>query len=71
MNTNNTNRYTKKIDPKLGDIFTVAEWKKSVRDGYFTNWDGSGYWVKDNLSSDDEVFSTRSLDATHVIWYNK
>jgi len=66
------NRYTKKLDSKLGKvIFTVGQWEDSVDDGFFYDGDGSGYWVKDGFESCDEVFSTPKLDATHVVWYNK
>lgn len=65
-------RYTKKLDQDWDDdIYTVEEWIQAVEDGFFCNYDGSGYWVKDGLKSNDEVFSTPKLDATHVVWYNK
>lgn len=67
-------RYTKKLDPEFDDdIHTVDEWKEIVEKGYYGNLDenGSGYWVKDGMISDDEVCSTPQLDATHVVWYNK
>jgi len=67
-----TDRYTKKLIPKNDtDIFTIEEWEEEIQNGNFCNYDGSGYWVKNNLKSNDEVFSTPKLDATHVIWYNK
>ena len=69
---NKKNRYTRNLDSKsYGHIFTVDDWRKAVEDGDFCNYDGSGYWVKDGMESDDEVFSTPQLDATHVAWYNK
>jgi len=65
-------RYTKKLDQDWDDdIYTVEEWIQAVKDGCFCNFDGSGYWVKDGFKSNDEVFSTPQLDATHVVWYNK
>ena len=65
-------RYTKKLDKEWDDdIYTVEEWIRAVKDGCFCNFDGSGYWVKGGLKSNDEVFSTPQLDATHVVWYNK
>jgi hypothetical protein len=56
---------------EFADVFTVEEWESSVNEGFFIDYDGSGYWVKDGKSSRDEVFSTPPLDATHVAWYNK
>lgn len=72
MNLTDTTRYTRKmlIDPE-DDIMTVDEWNEAVKDGWFTNYDGFGYWCKNGFQSDDEVFSTPQLDATHVIWFNK
>ena len=57
--------------PDYADLMTVEDWKSAVADGCFCNYDGSGYWVKDNMESRDEVFGTPQLDATHVAWYNK
>ena len=59
------------IKEGIGDLFTVEEWKEAVESGDFNMFDGVGYWVKDEKESDDEVFSTPQLDATHVVWYNK
>ena len=56
---------------EFADVFTVKDWESAVDEGDFVNYDGSGYWVKDGKESRDEVFSTPSLDATHVAWYNK
>jgi hypothetical protein len=55
----------------FADVMTVQEWQKAVEDGCFNNDDGSGYWIKDGKECRDEVFSSPSLDATHVAWYNK
>ena len=73
MKTNlQQNRYTKKLQPNIDDdIYTVAEWGEAIKNGEFGNYDGNGYWLKDGYRSDDEVFSTPQLDATHVIWFNK
>jgi hypothetical protein len=49
--------------------FTLEEWASSGG-GYIPD-DGSGYWVKDGLESDDSVWSSPPEDATHVAWYNK
>jgi hypothetical protein len=53
--------------PKARDIHTVEEWEKvSIKNIII----GNGYWAKDGFMSNDSVFSTRPLDATHVIWFN-
>lgn len=62
--------YYKKLD-KGDDVYTIEEWNKTIKEGWIMNEDGCGYWMKDNLISNDEVFSTEQLDATHVVWYNK
>lgn len=63
-------QYNREV-PDYADIFTVEEWNQSVKDGWFNNYDGDGYWVKDNMQCSDEVFSSQPEDATHVAWYNK
>lgn len=63
-------KYIKELDEE-DDIYSVEEWAQAVKDGWFCKYDGDGYWVKNWLRSDDEVFSTSALDATHVVWYNK
>ena len=66
------NRYTKKLNDIWDeDMYNVEEWEDCVKDGWFGNFDGSGYWVKNGFKSHDEVFSTPKLDATHVVWYSK
>ena len=58
--------------PSYGDLMTIEEFNKAVNERYIMDEDdGSGYWVKDGMSCDDEVFSSTQEDATHVIWYNK
>ena len=70
------NDYKKSDDDSLIEAwYFVAALEEEKRTGYtilgFSNNDGSGYWVKDGKKSNDEIFSTPRLDATHVIWYNK
>lgn len=62
--------YKRKVKPE-DDLYTVKEWLEEIKNKLCCNYDGSGYWVKDGLRSDDEVFSTEPLNATHVAWYNK
>jgi len=52
-------------------IMTAEDFQQCREDGTFCNDDGSGYWVKDGKRSNDEVFGTPRLDATHVVWFNK
>lgn len=54
-----------------GELFAVDDFIIDVNSGCFGNYDGSGYWVKNNLRSQDEVFSTPREDATHVLWFSK
>jgi len=56
---------------KDDEIYTIEDWNECVEEGFLMDDDGSGYWMKDNLISNDEVFGTERLDATHVVWYNK
>lgn len=61
-------RYNKEIFDDA-DLMTIEEWEHSK--DLFSNFDGVGYWVKENLRSNDEVFLTDRKDATHVVWYSK
>lgn len=64
--------YTKDIhDEDEPELYPVLVWNNIVDSGMFGNYNGSGYWVKDSKISDDEVFHSPQLDATHVIWYSK
>lgn len=64
--------YKNELFPEFDDeIYTLKEWENMIRLGVVWNDCGSGYWVKDNLASRDEVFHTPQLDATHVVWYSK
>ncbi len=55
---------------KIDMVINLEDWNAAVDNGSIRNEDGTGYWVKNKLSSDSEVFSTPPLDATHVIWFN-
>ena len=57
---------------KFCDIMSIDEWREATAEyQYITPNDGFGYWVKDNMSSCDDVFETEQYDATQVIWFNK
>ena len=54
------------------DVMTIEEWEEASNEtGCICSDDGSGYWCKGGKRSDDEVFGSQQLDATHVVWYNK
>jgi hypothetical protein len=66
-----TRQYNVKLDLNIDeDIYTLEEWEIAKVQG-INNYDGCGYWVKNGMKSNDEVFNTPKLDATHIIWYNK
>jgi len=75
---NSIRQYTRELS-KYGDVMDAIQFEKDLAEerntGHtilgFSNWDGHGYWVKDNKQSNDEIFSTPRLDATHIIWFNK
>lgn len=67
-------QYLRKIDFDEDydmDLMSVEVWNNCVSSGHFCTLDGSGYWVKNDMASTDEVFSTDQLDATHVLWFSK
>lgn len=61
-------KYLNKI-PKYGDLIPIDRWESSSDEAMED--DGDGYWSKDNMYSDDDVFNTPKEDATHVMWFNK
>ena len=64
-------QYTDEI-PSYGDLIPIEDWLENVANGLFINFDGSGYYCKDDkMNRKNEVFSNPPLDATHVCWFNK
>lgn len=58
------------------DVYTVREFKDCVDLGYFTDYDGFGYPVKNKLSDSNITISPSRYkdipkDATHIIWFNR
>jgi len=57
------------------EVYTLEEFNHFVKEGWYGNNDGSGYFVKvvddEFLESKDEFFNSEPEDATHVVWYNK
>lgn len=64
--------YTKKVEREFeSDIIPVQDFLNLSQKGVYTDSDGRGYWAKNGFRSNDDVFYTAPLDATHVIWYGK
>lgn len=61
--------YSNPMPTKKIPVWTIAEFDARVREGTITQLHGVGYWCKDGKKSDDEVFETEQLDATHVVWF--
>lgn len=72
-------QYTKPIDPEEDYIMDAVQFEKDLEEELKTKYtilgfapsDGYGHWVKDGLESNDDIFTTPRLDATHIVWYNK
>lgn len=69
-------KVTKQDD--FGDFFSVEEWKKSVKSGFFIPDDGTGYLVYPNGSvnegyGDNEIWNLDEIPVgvLGVMWYNK
>lgn len=57
--------------PKYGDLMTLKEFKESCINGFFTDYDGHGYYATDTQMSDIRVpFNGWDNDWTHVVWFN-
>ena len=53
-------------------ILTIEEWDEAVETHCIMDFDGHGYWSKEDAHSDLMVFEVDQPDwATHVVWYNK
>ena len=67
-------------DPDYCDIIDIDTWYQEVKNGMFTDYDGNGHWVKDNMITSgwgDNVCSLTAIaeakkeGVTHVCWFNK
>jgi len=61
---------------KLATIIKIDKFIKSCEGGYFIDYDGFGYPMKDGLTDETIVIKPSELekipkDATHIIWYNR
>lgn len=63
---------------KYGKVFDISEFARDVRHGYFTEYDGVGYFHDGEKETDENVFTDKGnfRKATakkykFVCWYNK
>lgn len=63
---------------KFADLYTLADFRDSIKCGAFIPSDGSGYFgTETHFSYDHEVWEmmenlqTKPEGATHIHWYNK
>lgn len=68
-------RYSHNV-PDYADLMTVGDFKQSVEDGYFVDYDGSGHPVMDGkmdarITIKPSMVAIIPADATHVAWFNK
>jgi hypothetical protein len=54
---------------KYDNILTIDKWNLAVEEKRTINI--IGFWVKNNMSCNDEALETPQLDATHVVYYQK
>ena len=68
--------FSRPMDPGLGLLLSVAEFRECVADGSFSDYDGFGH-PSDGKGEDRSVRIYPSDpdsvpdDATHVVWYNR
>ena len=70
-----------KIAPDFADIYTFDEFLNRVKEGYFIDYDGTGYLAKRNAEGkmieyfdifcDVDWLNRNHYDFTHICWYNK
>lgn len=67
--------YTKP-HPNFGHVMTVEEFRESVEDGGFIDYDGwgnpsNGTHMDPNLTIYPSEVDKIPPDATHIVWYNR
>lgn len=64
-------------EPRDQDIMTILAFKKSCKDGCFTDNDGNGYLLYNNYYNTTRIYPSDILSNnynemyTHIIWFNK
>lgn len=63
---------------EYGDVYSNEEFAESVASGYFTDYDGVGYYVgtdlmktKEPVDFDKNVIRSKADKYPYVFWYNK
>lgn len=60
-----------------GDVFLIDDFIEEVRNGYFINYDGSGYFGDWNGETDEMIdcnvkwLEKNRKDYLFIFWYNK
>lgn len=62
--------------PSYAEIMTVEDFKESCQSGFFSDYDGSGYPVRNGYENRKiQIYPSNRhdipADATHISWYNK
>ena len=67
--------------PDFADIYTFDDFLDRVKEGYFIDYDGTGYLAKRNAEGimmeyfyifcDVDWLNRNRHDFTHICWYNK
>lgn len=67
-------RYYGKINAD-NHVMTVEEFRESVEDGMFIDYDGFGYAARNGMSANDPIYPSEvdkiPEDATHIVWFNR
>lgn len=63
---------------EYGDVYTNEDFAKSVADGGFTSYDGTGYYIGTDLIKtneyvdfDEDTIRSKSDKYPYVFWYNR
>lgn len=63
--------------PSYGDLMSLEDFKESVRNGGFIDYDGSGNLATDSKCSDITIIPSEVEDydfpewCSHIVWYNR
>ncbi len=67
--------FNKDIKELDGDLMPVSEFLEACEDGFFIDYDGYGYPVKDNKYHKLQIYPSCAFlipsEATHIMWFNR